>query len=393
MTNELTRPLGLKPQRTAGARKHGRTAFLAAGLLIAAGLGAGAGYLLLGGNGSRPGSVPTEIAANPSDNSASANTGDERAEEPPISAEPEEEGDFTGMAETSPDGSIEPQLPVPTLRRQEAGLAHLPDPELIERGATGVIPKRGSDGVRPMDAYSRPPETEGNFGVARVVIIVGGLGISQTSTLNAIEQLPPAVTLAFAPYGNSLSRWMQKARKQGHELLLQVPMEPFGYPQSNPGAHTLRSDVSADENIANLHWVMSRITNYVGVVNFLGGKFLADQTAMRPILDEIRDRGLLFIDDGSVKNSVSDSLAAAARLPFAKAHIHLDAINERRAIAQRLDELKQQAQRTGMAIGVASAFPESVALIAEFARNAANESLEVTPVSAVVDDPERPDSD
>ena len=198
--------------------------------------------------------------------------------------------DAGGLQELKPLEELKPLTPVvqprvepKEIRRQEQALAHLPDPEISERGATGVIPKRSRNGLRAMDLYSRQADTEGNFGVARVVIIVGGLGISQTSTQQALQKLDPRVTLAFAPYGNSLRRWMESARKKGHELLLQLPMEPIDYPQNNPGPHTLKADANLQENIANLHWSMSRITNYVGVMNYLGNKLLAQPASLSPI--------------------------------------------------------------------------------------------------------------
>lgn len=389
MTDELTRPLGIKPATSRQARWRVSPAGIVS-LVVAALLGAAAGHFYLLEAPGPAGTGQAGITA-ATDSTAAAPTAEGaglKENEPAVSADEDEEAE-SGMAEIQSEGSITPQVPVPVFRRQEAGLAHMPDPALVERGATGVIPRRSPDGLRPMDAYSRPPETEGNFGVARVVIIVGGLGISQTSTLHAIDQLPPSVTLAFAPYGNSLARWMQKARKQGHELLLQVPMQPIDYPQNNPGAHTLRSDVSAGENIANLHWAMSRITNYVGIINYLGGRFIADQKAMQPVFAELRERGLLYVDDGSVKSSLARHVAGASGLPFSQAHIQIDTVNTRKAISQRLDELAAQAKRTGLAIGVASAFPDSIALIGEFARRAAQNEIEITPVSAIVDDPEK----
>ena len=293
------------------------------------------------------------------------------------------------LEDVKPDGNITPVVPVPVFRRQEAGLAHMPDPALVEKGASGMIPRRGKNGERPMDVYSRPPATEGNFGVARVVLIVGGIGISQTSSQEAIRKLPGEVTLAFAPYGNSLFRWMQDARKAGHELLLQVPMEPFDYPRNNPGPNTLLADSDAEENLANLHWAMSRITNYVGVMNFLGGKFVTTPSALKPVLEEFSRRGLLFVDDGSVNNSMTGDIAGAALLPYARAQIQIDAIRTRKDIEAQLQKLSSEAKRTGLAIGVANAFSDSIELLAEYARNADKDGIEITPVSAVVEDPER----
>ena len=284
---------------------------------------------------------------------------------------------------------IQPPLQTKTIRRQEQALAHLPDPELSERGATGVIPKRSKDGLRAMDLYSRQADTEGNFGVARVVIIIGGLGISQTSTQQAIQKLHPNVTLAFAPYGNSLKRWMQDARKKGHELLLQLPMEPIDYPQNNPGPHTLKADVNLQENIANLHWAMSRITNYVGVMNYLGNRLLSQSASLSPIFSEISERGLLFVEDGTVKNSVAQGVAVKELVPYAKGNILLDNVRSRSAIAEKLVKLAERAKRTGMAVGVGNAFPDTIDLVAQFAQQAKENGIEITPITGVVRDPQK----
>ncbi len=268
-------------------------------------------------------------------------------------------------------------------------MAHLPDPALSEKVDDGILPKRGADGQRPLDVYSRQPATEGNFGVARVVLIVGGMGISQTGSQQAVRKLPGAVNLAFAPYGNSLSRWMQEARRSGHEILLQVPMQPYDWPSNDPGPNTLLADADPQANLANLHWAMTRITNYVGVVNFLGGKLLSQEPALAPIFDDLAKRGLLFVDDGSMANSRSAEAASAARLPFARADIQIDAVRTRREIAAQLDQLVTQARRTGLAVGMANAFPETIEMLAQFAAGAEKLGIEITPVSAIVSDPER----
>ena len=294
-----------------------------------------------------------------------------------------------------PVGELQPLQPIPSpkpkvaAQRQEQALAHLPDPELSERGATGIIPKRSPDGLRAMDVYSRRPDTEGNFGVARVVIVLGGMGISQTSTQQAIKTLPPSVTLAFAPYGNSLKRWMEASRRKGHELLLQLPMEPIDYPQNNPGAHTLKADANLQENIANLHWSMSRITNYVGVMNYLGNKLLSQPASLSPIFAEISKRGLLFLEDGSVQNSIGEGVAVKELVPYARGNILIDNVRSRSAIGQKLVKLAQEAKRTGLAIGVGNAFPDTIDLVAQFAEQARQNGVEITPVSAIVKDPQK----
>jgi hypothetical protein len=134
---------------------------------------------------------------------------------------------------------------------------------------------------------------------------------------------------------------------------------------------------------------MSRITNYVGIVNFLGGKFVTEPAALKPVFDDLAARGLLFVDDGSIRNSATREAARQALLPYARATVQIDANRTRADIARQLNLLAEEAKRTGLAIGVANAFPESIELIGKFAAAAASKGIEVTPVSAAVSDPER----
>jgi uncharacterized protein len=282
---------------------------------------------------------------------------------------------------------------LPPFERQETSLTHLPDMRVAQKIEGGYLPQRSPDNLRPMDVYSRPPATEGNFGVARMVLIVGGMGISQTSTQQAIKLLPGSVTFAFAPYGNSRKRWMQQARRKGHELLLQIPMEPFNYSAGNGSPHILLADLPAEDNLARLHWLMARITNYVGLINYQGGKLIARQEAMQPLFDEIARRGLLFVNDGSLRNTATEEAASQALLPHLQVDEQIDTIRNRRKIMEKLEELAGKAQRTGLAVGYANAFPESIEMIALFADRANSRQIEITPVSAVINDPERPVSD
>jgi polysaccharide deacetylase 2 family uncharacterized protein YibQ len=52
------------------------------------------------------------------------------------------------------------------------------------------------------------------------------MGLSPRATEAAIAGLPGAVTLGFAPYGADLARQTVLAREAGHELVLEIPMEP-----------------------------------------------------------------------------------------------------------------------------------------------------------------------
>src|SRR5262249_32285329 len=114
------------------------------------------------------------------------------------------------------------------------------DSRLTDTSRHGVIPKIGSDGAKPSDVYARPVKPQASRAdFPKVAIVVAGLGVGASTTSEALAKLPAAVTLAFAPYGSDVERWVSRARSESREVLLQVGMEPFDYPDNDPGPQTL----------------------------------------------------------------------------------------------------------------------------------------------------------
>jgi polysaccharide deacetylase 2 family uncharacterized protein YibQ len=262
-------------------------------------------------------------------------------------------------------------------------LAPSPDSRLVERTRHGLLPKTGPDGATPAQIYARPlgpqPATKP---AGRIALLVGGLGISQSGTADAIAKLPGAVSLAFAPYGPELERTVQRARGEGHEIFLQVPMEPFDYPDNDPGPQTLLTGPKAAENIDRLQWVLGRFTGYVGVVNFLGGRLTADDAALSPILREISGRGLIVVDDGSSSRSLLATSAARAQIPAMKVDRVIDTVARADAIDKELAMLEALAREQGIVIASASALPVSIERIARWAQSLEAKGILVVPVSA-----------
>ena len=274
----------------------------------------------------------------------------------------------------------------PSAVGQNLRIAHLPDKALIEDGATGPLPIRSADGRRPFDVYAR---TWSGARGARVAIVIGGLGLSQTGTQQAIGKLPPEVTLGFAPQGNSLGRWMQAARREGHEIVMQVPLEPFDFPNVNPGRNTLTVDAGADENLTKLRWTLSRTTNYTAVMNYMGARFSASPEAMGAMMAELGKRGVGYIDDGSSARSLAPEQALKNGVPFAAGNAIIDAVQDRGAILNKLDELERTARAKGFAIGTGNAFDVTVDAVTSWASEARKRGIEIVPISAVASDPER----
>jgi polysaccharide deacetylase 2 family uncharacterized protein YibQ len=379
--DELTRPLGVDrptPKRRVPIESIWIVAAVVSGAVVLAGIG----YAALFGD-PRGGVARVTVAIG-----TEADTKPARPIEGPIAAAPNARRDATevevasGVSVVRPAGTAAPSSILVQVPDEGAGrLRPAPDPRLVDRTRFGPLPRIGADGTRPIDLYARAPGqlASGARPVARVAIVLGGVGIGQTASADAIAKLPPPVTLALAPYGTDLDGLAARAREAGHEIMLQVPMEPFDYPDSDPGPHTLTAAASPSANIDHLHWAMGRFPGYIGVMNYMGGKLTADERALRPILREVGSRGLGFLDDGSSSRSVVTAAAGDTRA--ARADMVLDALPRADQVDRALEKLEATAMSSGFALGVASALPVSIDRIARWTKTLEARGILLVPAS------------
>ncbi len=262
-----------------------------------------------------------------------------------------------------------------------SGLAPAPDPGLIIDGRNGPLPVIGPDGRRAWQVYARP--FDGPQSRPRIAILLAGLGLSQAATKAAIQQLPGTVTLGFAPYARGLADWMNEARAAGHEVFLELPMEPFDYPESDPGPHTLLTSLQQGDNLERLDWLLSRTSGYVGVTNFMGDKFTSAPESLGPILEALRDRGLMFLDARTSRDSIAGELATRIDLPRALNNRFLDNEASRIAIDGKLLELEDIAKTVGYAVGIGFPYPVTLERIARWSATLEDKGIVLAPISAV----------
>lgn len=293
------------------------------------------------------------------------------------SATPEATPEATPGETALPPAIVPAQISQPIY----AGSALVADPALIENTENGPLPRIAADGTPPQRAYAGAALENGH---PRIAIVISGLGISAKATADALAALPPQVTLAFAPYASDAQRWVAEARRGGHEVLVEVPMEPFDFPDSDPGPHTLRSGVGEEANTERLVWSLTRFTGYTGVTNLLGARLLADADSLEPVLTYLARRGLLFYDNGESSHSVAPDVAARAGVSFAQATATIDGIETAMEIDRQLSNLEAAAREHGAASGAGFIHPITIQRIANWAKGLAGRGFVLVPASAIV---------
>jgi len=257
------------------------------------------------------------------------------------------------------------------------------DQRLLEKSRYGLIPAI-SGGLKPFSVYAAPADQAKAAKMPVVAIVIGGLGVGAAKTTDAIMKLPAAVTLAFTPYGSDPGKLAERARSQRHEILLQVPMEPYDYPDNDPGPQTLLATLAPEQNLDRLYWHLGRLQGYAGIANFMGARFVATDSAMLPIIREAAKRGLGYFDDGSAPRSVAAALASAQSLPFGKGDAAVDAVPTSAEIDRALSDLEILAKERGVAIGTASALPISIERIGVWTKTLEAHGIMLVPLTTAM---------
>ncbi|HEY1934586.1 MAG TPA: divergent polysaccharide deacetylase family protein [Acetobacteraceae bacterium] len=290
-------------------------------------------------------------------------------------------------ATTKSTSPVAPRDKVPPLDRPGRGTPGAtadPEPSLLQAAPTDpseMLPRISPDGRKPMQAYAAGFDPTSQR--PRIGLVVAGIGLNQADSERAVHDLPRGVTFAISPYALGTQQLLTAARLADHEYLLSIPMEPQSFPLNDAGPQALMTNLPPEENQVRLYWAMSRIAGYVGVTDALGAlrgeRFagLADQ--MNPVLAQIAQRGLLYVD---ARAPGADDPPPLPRVWSRAVDLVVDQPESQ--IDEKLAELEHIAKEKGSALGLAGApLPVTVQHIAVWASGLMDRGLALAPVSAL----------
>ena len=256
-------------------------------------------------------------------------------------------------------------------------------PHITEETEDGPLPIIAADGRQPWLEYSRGFKRADRK--PRIALIVTNLGLSATYTKAALKLLPEDITLSFSHVAPRLKSWIREARQKGHEVLMDIPMEPLGFPKNDPGRATLLTSSNEVENLNRLEHVMKKAGGYVGLLGTLGTKFMLHSETFLPILKTIKQRGLIYVDSRSTSRSLGPELASSIQLPKAFNNIFIDKEPSNQKIKDKLDELEKIALKKRFAVGIAQPFPLTIEILSQWAEKLKAKQISLAPITAVVD--------
>ncbi|HVK81088.1 MAG TPA: divergent polysaccharide deacetylase family protein, partial [Verrucomicrobiae bacterium] len=330
--------------------------------------------------------APTEAAANAPTVSFADAAIDESGEYQMFGLDELPEATGAEVGEIGADG----QLRVAVVEAPEASrrppaaspLPRAPIAGMTEPGPNGVLPIIASNGRTPAQAYARPYTPV--QGRPMVAVVIGGLGFNARATTQAIDELPAEITLSFVPYASDLQGWIDRARARGHEVLIELPMEPFDPDADDTGPQTLLATATPQQNTARLEQLLSRASGYFGVTNYQGARFATSAQASTPVVQQLRRRGLVFLSSGIGQRTALSVEAQRAGLPNTAADRIIDARREAEAIDDQLLNLEALALQNQSAVGAGFAYPVTMEQVGRWARDVETRGYELAPASAVL---------
>ena len=323
---------------------------------------------------------PLEVMTASTDKAPEVEAKEEAEAEPAEKPDDGEQRKFE-ILESTPQETVETEAAIIVSPRRTLKAAPLA--EVSEDGPYGPLPRIGQGNKKPQNVYARPVSAGIiHSDMPKVAILLGGMGLNVDLTKKAIGKLPGEVSFAFAPYGEDLQAQVNRARAQGHEIMLQLPLEPYGYPASNPGPKTLMAAGDVNVNLDALAWHMGRFAGYTGITNYMGAKFLSEAKALRPVLAEMKKRGLVFLDDGTAGQSMAAQVGKIVGLPVKSGAKVIDADPAPQSIEQALADLEAEARANGFAVGTGTGLDATIDAVDEWSRSLAEKGILLVPVSA-----------
>jgi hypothetical protein len=196
--------------------------------------------------------------------------------------------------------------------------------------------------------------------------------------------LPFPITLSILPHLAHSREVAKLAHSQDHEVMLHLPMQPLGYPKTDPGKGALLLSMSSDQISGAIDSAVQSCPHLVGINNHMGSKFTEDADHMKWVLQELGRRKLFFLDSHTSPRSVAYSVARELRVPSLRRDIFLDHTDTEEAVQAQLEQLVKKAKIQGSAIAIGHPHESTYKVLSRAAGIFRKEGITVVPASQLI---------
>jgi len=216
----------------------------------------------------------------------------------------------------------------------------------------------------------------------KIAIIIDDLGYNSDLAFSFLK-LNLELSLSILPSAPFTDIIVREANKKGREIILHQPMEPKDYPSVYPGRSALLLSMNEMDIRQVLDKNLKEITGAKGVNNHMGSSFTENREKMKVVLQELKNRGLFYVDSRTTMRTVGFEQARKIGLPTAERTVFLDNNPDPKAICVQIEHLLEIAENLGSAIGIGHPYNETFEIIEKY-QDRLREEFDVIPVSKLV---------
>jgi polysaccharide deacetylase 2 family uncharacterized protein YibQ len=219
-------------------------------------------------------------------------------------------------------------------------------------------------------------------GSGRIAVIVEELG-SRADVFERVLALSLPVTVAVLPELPLSRRIARDASRAGLEVLLQLPLEPYRFPEQDPGPGPLLVSMAPAEVTRRTRQLLDGTPGVAGVLTHMGSRFTEDRERMEALIAAVRSQNLLFVDGLTTPRSAGYDVARALGVRAARRQVRLDPDESEATARARLSEAERWALRRGSVVVIARGRLMMIGVLGEAARRWDALGLRIVPISAL----------
>jgi len=190
-----------------------------------------------------------------------------------------------------------------------------------------------------------------------VALIIDDMG-QRPSLERKFFALGLPLNFSFLPKAPFTPRLAREAHQRGFTILVHLPMEAENGASPGPGA--LLVSMSEKEIRYRTRYLLSLVPFAEGVNQHMGSLFSQDPLRMNWVMQEIKNKGMFFVDSKTTPHSVAPFVAEYLKIPFAQRDIFLDNSFSKEALERELKRMLQEAQRKGRVVVIAHPHPQTL---------------------------------
>ena len=223
------------------------------------------------------------------------------------------------------------------------------------------------------------PATDGRPVIA---IVIDDMGIDKADAARVIGLQGP-LTIAFMSYATELDSQAHAARAAGDEIWMHIPMEPLDG-EVDAGPNVLKTDLTPEEIRRRLDWALARLPGIVGVNNHMGSKFTQYAPGMTVVMEDLRARGLAFLDSRTIAATVASQVAGRMGVPHIDRDVFIDNDESVQAVLRQLEETERVAAKRGYALAIGHPHPTTIAALQQWLPTLKAKGFVLVPASALL---------